>query len=378
MLALLTALAGMISVLIGNSIATRAESRASEQLYVHTFDVLLVASKLETAVTLTIRGERGYLITGDRSFLNPYYRGRAEARHRLKQLYRRTRDNVVQQRNLATVEARLERYLAQTASLIALEGAGRHEDAVAQVRSGIARHQLNRLQDSIDRVEQEEGRLLVVRSAARAAAEGREGLYAYFLAGAAAVLLLLLALAIRASNRAHQRTTELASELNRLATIDALTGLYNRRQFLAELDSEVRRAMRTGRCFTLALLDIDRFKAINDTYGHPAGDEVLRETAKVLSSVARDTDIVARFGGEEFAVLMPETNIAQARLACERFRAAVAKREVSLPCGTIRGVTVSMGVAELIDEDAGQLISRADKALYAAKAGGRNLVRLAA
>jgi diguanylate cyclase (GGDEF)-like protein len=148
---------------------------------------------------------------------------------------------------------------------------------------------------------------------------------------------------------------------------------------MAAIDTEVRRARRTGRALSLAILDIDHFKRINDTHGHPGGDSVLREIAALLQETTRETDLLGRIGGEEFAVLMPETDRAQAERACERLRAAVAARTIALAPGANARVTISTGVALLSAEEAGgDLVARADGALYAAKAGGRNQVRLAA
>src|SRR5439155_7811036 len=147
--------------------------------------------------------------------------------------------------------------------------------------------------------------------------------------------------------RAHRRTLALTAALQRRATTDALTGLANRRHLTAAIDTEVRRARRTGRALSLAILDIDHFKRINDTHGHPGGDAVLREIAAVLRETTRAGDILGRIGGEEFAVLMPETDTGQAERACERLRAAVAGGTVSLVGTVATRVTVSTGFALL-------------------------------
>ena len=164
-----------------------------------------------------------------------------------------------------------------------------------------------------------------------------------------------------------------------MATTDALTGLPNRRSLMAGMELEVARAERSGRPLSLALLDVDRFKAINDTHGHPAGDAVLQAVAEELRKITRAGDILGRFGGEEFAVVMPETDLEQARWACERLRKGIAKRIMHYPNGTSGHITISSGVALLAGtEGCDHLISRADGALYQAKEDGRDLVRLAA
>ncbi|MCU0308391.1 MAG: diguanylate cyclase [Thermoleophilia bacterium] len=158
------------------------------------------------------------------------------------------------------------------------------------------------------------------------------------------------------------------------ATTDALTGLPNRRAFDERLEAEVARAGRYGRALSLALLDLDRFKAVNDRFGHLGGDAVLRGAAAILAARARVGEVVARFGGEEFAWILPEADLAAAFAAAERARAAVAAAEVP-PAGR---VTISAGVASLVPgRSAADLLAAADAALYAAKEGGRDQVRAA-
>jgi two-component system, cell cycle response regulator len=165
------------------------------------------------------------------------------------------------------------------------------------------------------------------------------------------------------------RNARLLMEIEQLANSDDLTGLANRRVFESVLDREVTRAHRTRLELSLVVLDVDHFKAVNDTHGHQAGDEVLRHIARALSSVAREIDLVARNGGEEFVAVLPACSREQAVVVGERMRAAVAAdREI--------GVTVSAGVATLPADaaDANQLIAAADEALYAAKRAGRDRI----
>ncbi|HEY8879142.1 MAG TPA: diguanylate cyclase [Roseateles sp.] len=180
----------------------------------------------------------------------------------------------------------------------------------------------------------------------------------------------------------EQRTAELQAAnaaLEHLATRDPLTGLHNRRSLdarLAEAQALDRRYGRqNGRVHGLLLVDIDHFKRVNDTYGHPAGDAVLREVAELLQASVRVTDVAARFGGEEFAVLLPElAGPLEAVMAAEKIRAAV--EAASFP--EVGKLTISVGVslASPDDADVRPLIDRADAALYEAKRGGRNAVVL--
>lgn len=174
------------------------------------------------------------------------------------------------------------------------------------------------------------------------------------------------------------RMNALVEDTRRLASTDALTGLLNRRAFLDAAERERSRADRHVLPVSLLLLDVDHFKAVNDTYGHAAGDEVLRNVSKVLLGVARRSDIVARWGGEEFVVLLPQTSEAGARVAAERIRQAIAAMTHKLPSGKSINVTASIGVAGA-DAPWGldTIIVRADSAMYAAKGRGRNRVEVA-
>lgn len=196
--------------------------------------------------------------------------------------------------------------------------------------------------------------------------------------------------------RVHKRTAELLlaqrqlqtanAELEALARRDGLTGLPNRRCADEHLAQEFARHRRSGRPFAVAVIDIDHFKRVNDKHGHSAGDEVLRAVAQSLAAHVRQSDIVARQGGEEFLLLMPETDADGARTVCEKLREAVAVLRVPLTPAEVDGpgprpplavaVTVSIGVAVCQDNsaDAAALVAAADRALYAAKQGGRNRV----
>jgi len=170
-------------------------------------------------------------------------------------------------------------------------------------------------------------------------------------------------------NRALQDALQ---RIEALALHDELTGLYNRRHMLAQLEHERVRAARTGQGFCLALLDVDHFKRVNDRHGHAVGDEVLRAFAAAGLAALRDTDVLARWGGEEFLVLMPATLLPHAARGIERLRAQVAASAVNAGAAAV-SVTVSAGLIEgRVDESVRRLVDRADQALYDAKAQGRD------
>ncbi len=160
-------------------------------------------------------------------------------------------------------------------------------------------------------------------------------------------------------------------ELERLSSINQLTGLYNRHKCEQELAAEIKRANRYGRPLSLIMFDIDWFKAVNDNYGHPAGDTVLRKIAAMLRNRIRTTDIAGRWGGEEFLIICPETGMNGAGELAEQIRADIATFDFSIG----QTITISAGVAKYIpDEPVEQLIHRVDECLYAAKHRGKNQV----
>lgn len=186
----------------------------------------------------------------------------------------------------------------------------------------------------------------------------------------------LLAHEFELEQKVRDRTEALEqanAELERRATTDPLTGVHNRRRLQDKLDELMRIRQRTGRTFALMVADVDHFKRINDSFGHDAGDRVLQAFAQVLMKQTRATDFVARFGGEEFVVVLPETSeLDAACTAAEKIRAAVEATQFTIP----KAVTLSIGVTvcDPQDEDPDTVLKRADRALYEAKAAGRNRV----
>ncbi len=184
-----------------------------------------------------------------------------------------------------------------------------------------------------------------------------------------ALQVLANQLAVALANAASVR------RLEELATTDGLTGCLNKRAFLEELEKRLRSADRFGRKLSLIVTDIDHFKSVNDTYGHATGDVVIRGLGEVLRRVKRETDVVARFGGEEFCVLCEETDTEGAKLLAERVRTELAASVYPCDLGKVQ-VTASLGVATFPQsgKDGSALFEAADRALYAAKHGGRNRV----
>jgi two-component system cell cycle response regulator len=164
------------------------------------------------------------------------------------------------------------------------------------------------------------------------------------------------------------------SQLARMALCDGLTGLYNRAYFDATLEKEMARSRRSQKPLSLLLVDLDHFKKINDSRGHLVGDRVLAKVAAALREQSRVTDTVCRYGGEEFAIILPETPPAGAELVAERIRRQVAALKLEVPVSVSIGVNCAEQVDDLIPDF---LIAGADAALYAAKRNGRNRVEVA-
>ena len=171
----------------------------------------------------------------------------------------------------------------------------------------------------------------------------------------------------------------LFEEVQRLAMTDDLTGLRNRRGFFEIAGRELERAERTGRPLTALMLDIDGFKRVNDTYGHAVGDEVLRHLAERCRRAVRDIDIVGRYGGEEFAVVLPETDLKTAYEVAERIRSTIGGEPFDTEVGPLP-IRVSVGLALLTDDNdqtMASLLDRADTAMYLVKRAGGDAVRSA-
>ena len=168
---------------------------------------------------------------------------------------------------------------------------------------------------------------------------------------------------------------QLEDELHHQATTDSLTGVFNRRHFEQLATAEMKRAIRLGHPLTIVLIDIDHFKHVNDTYGHAAGDQALLTFTTLCQKNIREIDIFSRFGGDEFALLLPEANSRQAYAVIERIRQAIATEPINLD-GKLISLTISSGIASVSDagEDFDKLLIKADQALYRAKEAGRNKI----
>jgi len=191
-------------------------------------------------------------------------------------------------------------------------------------------------------------------------------------------LLYIMSERVRYSNLVIADSLEMQRKYQRYAMTDALTGLHNRGWLDDAFDREVRRSERDQLPLSLIMIDVDKFKDYNDAYGHLAGDQVLATIAKAIRSPLRPNDLVARFGGEEFAVLLPETNVINAKFIAERLRENVGHADLGMIDGKqLPNVTISLGISTRSPNDTlDMLIAAADVAMYHAKQKGRNRVEV--
>lgn len=188
-------------------------------------------------------------------------------------------------------------------------------------------------------------------------------------------LLVVLSERVRSDNEYIASSLGVLRQAERNAHTDALTGLGNRHWMRTMFEREVTRTLHSKKALCLMMIDVDNFKAFNDQYGHIAGDSVLVAVAEALREYLRPTDLVARFGGDEFAVLLPELKLTQARQTAERIRQQIAGLS---PPSFSSAITVSIGIAARTDDDdVATLVQRADSAMYDAKEAGRNRVAVA-
>ncbi len=359
--------------------AATGEQRKAEAWRERTFQVLDSLSDIRVATLSMRRGERGYLLTGDRTYLLPYTSGTEQLAAELPVTRQLVANSRTQSARMAELDAVLGEFVQQTAMTVTAERSGNHAQAVALVETNHGRQLTNQVLGVLDRMEAVEQQVLEDRQVSAQNAASRSDNFQQVLNISGLLLLVIGAYSSLALRRSILREQAIRAELDRVATTDELTGLANRRELFSSLDRMIAASRRNGRPVSVAVLDIDRFKLVNDTHGHPAGDEVIRRVAEMAMLMMREQDLVGRLGGEEFLIAFPDCPATDAAAACERLRQGIAALPVLLPNGKALSVTISSGVAELTaDDDRKGIIARADEALYRAKKAGRDKVELAA
>ena len=370
------------ALLVGTSVISwqsRQQEWEIDSAYARTAEFLDAAHDVELATLQMIRGERGYLLTGRDDYLEPYTEGRANIDDALQRLRALDRNDHGTLSNVATLDRKAQTYIELLDRVVGLARSGRRSEALAIVDSTHERRAIEDMRATLLAMTQVEQRDLESLRTGWRDKLASQRVFFYLVSAVGLFLLILASITAFTLRRMAARERVYRAELRILAQTDELTGLANRRETLSSLKRTLADAERTGRGVAFALLDIDHFKRVNDTYGHPVGDEVIRILADKAMASVRGGDLVGRIGGEEFAIVLPGADVAQAYAVCERLRERVHSTAIALEDGTELHITVSVGIARRFDGDSVEsIIERADAALYQAKHGGRDQVRLAA
>jgi diguanylate cyclase (GGDEF)-like protein len=373
------AAAGLAVCLIGISAAVyRASTRLVENArwVAHTHDVLAQLEATAAGVTEAETDLRGFLLTDQESYLIPYSAALIQTRHRLEAVRKVTADSPGQQARIHKLEPLILHRLDLLDALLKIghdQGFGaarriltfdRGPEYIAEIRQGI--------QD----MEHEEQEKLASRFAQQQSGSRRLQ-WMVLLSCAAALFLLCVSLAVVLRDLSMVEAAFRTAKYR--VAHDVLTGLASRHSLMSQLDFAIAQATQTGQPLSVCICDIDRFKSINDTHGHAAGDEILASFGKLVREGIRVGDVAGRLGGDEFCMVLPNTVADLAGPLIERLREQWESLEYRSPDGRPFSVTASFGVVQHSDErSAKALLNSADKALYRAKGDGRNRIHLVA
>ncbi|MGO4880933.1 MAG: diguanylate cyclase domain-containing protein [Bryobacteraceae bacterium] len=373
------AAAGLAVCLIGISAAVyRASTKLIENArwVAHTHEILTQLEATATGVTEAETELRGFLLTNQESYLAPYSAGLTRTRRRLEAVRKLTADNP---RQIARIE-HLEPLIFHRLDLLeALEKIG-HEQGFGAARRILTFDRgpqtMDEIRQGIQEMEHAEQEVLAARFSQQESSSVRLQ-WMVILSCGAALFLLSVSLAVVLQDLS---TVEAAfRKANYRIAHDTLTGLSSRHSLMTQLDFAIADALRSGQPMSVCICDIDRFKSINDTHGHTAGDEILASFGKLVQDGIRKGDIAGRLGGDEFCIVLPNTGGEKAGPLMERLREQWERLEYHSPDGRVFSVTASFGVVQYDGEKSAKvLLHAADKALYRAKGEGRNRIHLVA
>jgi diguanylate cyclase (GGDEF)-like protein len=373
------AAAGLAVCLIGISAAVyRASTKLVENAHwvAHTHEVLTRLEATATGVTAAETDLRGFLMTDQESYLAPYSAGLTETRHRLEAVRKITADSPSQQARIDKLEPLILHRLDLLEALLKI-GHDQGFDAARRILTFDQGPQyMEEIRQEIQDMEHEEQELLASRFAQQESGSRRLQ-WMVILSCAAALFLLCVSMAVVFHDLS---TVDAAFRKARYHVAhDTLTGLTSRHSLMVQLDFAIAQSTHTGQPLSVCICDIDRFKSINDTHGHTAGDEILASFGKLVRGGIRNGDVAGRLGGDEFCIVLPNTGADRAGPLMERLRESWESLEYHSPDGSVFSVTASFGVVQHSDErNAKALLHTADKALYCAKGEGRNRIHLVA
>jgi diguanylate cyclase (GGDEF)-like protein len=373
------AAAGLAVCLIGISSAVfRASTKLVDNArwVSHTHDVLAQLEATAAGVTQAETELRGFLLTDQESYLVPYSAGLTQTRRRLQTVRKLTADNPRQQAHIDKLEPLVLHRLDLLEALLKIG----HDQGFEAARRILTFDQgpqyMDEIRQGIQDMEHEEQDLLASRFAQQETGSRRLQWMVLLSCGAA---LFLLSVSLAVVLRDLSMVEAAFRKANYRVAHDALTGLASRQSLMVQLDFAIAHAARTSQPLSVCICDIDRFKSINDTHGHAAGDEILVSFGKLVHQGIRKGDIAGRLGGDEFCIVLPNTDGERAGPLMERLREQWERLEYHSPDGRAFSVTASFGVVQHSGEkSAKSLLHTADKALYCAKGEGRNRIHLVA
>lgn len=341
----------------------------------HTYEVITESEATLSLLKDIETGQRGYVITGNKDYLESYNSGIASIDEHFNHLKTLTTDNIHQQEKLQDLEPIIAKRIELSKRVITL----RRQQGFYAAQKVVLTHQGKQEMDEIRKlffdIESEEKRLLEASRQAVIKSNQDTLLAVLMLLG---MSFILLAVSLLIANKYLKGKAALEAKLKEDVIRDELTGLYNRREANRLLKEEMKCFGCINRSFGLVLLDIDLFKLVNDTYGHPVGDEVIKWVALQIRSSIRFTDSAARFGGEEFLIILPNSSLNEVLPIAERTRRMIAdtpfkttgysETQVQFKVTLSAGIAICSGRSKT----AADLLSEADQALYNAKREGRN------
>ncbi|MES0372402.1 MAG: diguanylate cyclase, partial [Mariprofundaceae bacterium] len=381
---LLYTLFGFILVIQGTVIlAIVLENQATEerrQWVVHTHEVISKSKSYLSHLIDAETGQRGFLLTREQSYLEPYYSGLILAKSEFSDLRELTSDNPAQQHKLDDIEIDMGKKFDELQQTINLQHERKYEEALAIVLGNDGKLYMDSIRKTLEQFVHTEEKLLKLRK--KDLSKEKNILQLLFIIASFLLIAVTIVVAfifkVRivepvveltheiksktlessdsnsdssdevvklqfAFREMHQQISDKANELSRLSLTDPLTGLGNRRSFYKRTDEIRLRSIRYKHPLSLMMLDIDLFKSVNDEHGHDVGDDVLKMVSVIIDNALREVDVLARFGGEEFAIALPETALDEAVGVAERIREDVSKLKLEVASGLV-GVTISIGV----------------------------------
>jgi diguanylate cyclase (GGDEF)-like protein len=367
-----------LSALVTLTILFLAEGRLiveGEQRQEQAGKVLLRLREVEADLLNSETGQRGYLLSEDKKYLAPYTSGAHDIDDHLRLVAQGMADDADRLRKLDRLKALKDDKFAEMAETVRLQAAGNSAAAVRRLRDNTGRQMMDEMRaiitDLMDSVRDE--RTLVNEETRNRIQRAQ---YAFISIGL--VLIITVGLAATLLARLIRQSSELSLRLETEATHDSLTDLPNRRLLLEWLPKMMDRATRLGASVAVFFLDLDGFKKINDDLGHDAGDEVLKIAARRLGSVLRESDFLARYGGDEFAIVVGETSShEQLERLAERLVQIVASPLPPEMKGYGVGVSVGIAIFPEHGDQAAEILKAADDAMYQAKRAGKGRCRFA-